>query len=750
MKKKNEYTNYYEIKINDNKYLYYTKNKKDGQLYESTKRQMKVDNLNFLSEFDFKNANKIKKVDEERLNISFINFKNFIYYGDLIILIVIIMYIFYIFLEPFDNKKFNYNKIFNVIYELGILVFYIIRYEKFLKFKNFLLDNEDTYKDKSIYDNKKYYYFPNKFFNLDSFPISISINIILIRIIYLFFPQKCHYYLNKEKYSSCFEGVLGEYTYIFIKSKIICVIILFILPFFEGSYFEFYDNLIYNWNTNPIKSIEISPKKDYEFAKIKTKKKSYSFYQWRYNYFKIEKLKKFDYINIYKNENGKICGKDGYGNDLYFPNDVECPINDIIIDNNNKNYEDYKEIKLDYGKSLYYTNKNISQNIIIDLKAIPSLYNYSFNLNLKRTNGLCEVLEDEIDELNRKECKYYSDLSLKAYRIIDDWDYKSFLSESSLATNKEIYGKDGRLNLVGITYFGFDPSSIKERKKMKTIGRYLIAFKIFFILQIICFVLSTFCIIFYFICNDLNLSLISFVWAIILLIFEIIMYLISLIARIKYIHNFIFKIIYKYEENENEYKCIICFYIIILIANFSLLFKSIHFYYYTFIDIKKDKNLTSNENGNNKNKEKNEKIENLQKNLDTERLKINKKNPLESNKNKNENKINKSKEEGNNPNILIQIKKKEKGSDNNTELSNINNKKEDNDKKVEKSKFQISESNIKHKCAICLEDPNQVIIAPCGHRCLCFDCYKKQKDFLKKCPICQKNIISFIEKIYDL
>ena len=465
-----------------------------------------------------------------------------------------------------------------------------------------------------------------------------------------------------------------------------------------------------------------------------------NYFIWRDNYFKIEKLENFNYVNIFKNKNGKICGKDNYGNNLYFPNDVECPINDIIIDNSNKNYIDYKEIKLTNNTSLYYTNKKISNKIIIELKANPS--NYQINLNLAHSNGICSYLEGYFDKL-KDQCRKDKYYGINSYIIIDNWNYNSFLLDT-LPSTRII---EGELSLLGITYFGFDPSTIKERKQIQAIKWIFLAFLIFQILMDILSILNG-------ILRSYTLCLFSFynflLILLILILFQIIIYLIALIMRINNIHNFIFKIIYKYEENENEYKCIICFYIIILIANFSLLFKSIHFYYYTFIDIKKDKNLTSNENGNNKNKEKNEKIENLQKNLDTERLKINKKNPLESNKNKNENKINKSKEEGNNPNILIQIKKKEKGSDNNTELSNINNKKEDNDKKVEKSKFQISESNIKHKCAICLEDPNQVIIAPCGHRCLCFDCYKKQKDFLKKCPICQKNIISFIEKIYDL
>ena len=71
---------------------------------------------------------------------------------------------------------------------------------------------------------------------------------------------------------------------------------------------------------------------------------------------------------------------------MYFPNDVECPINDIIIDNSNKNYIDYKELKLPDSKSLYYTNKKISNKIIFDLKANPEYYNLNFKFKKKQMN----------------------------------------------------------------------------------------------------------------------------------------------------------------------------------------------------------------------------------------------------------------------------------------------------------------------------------------------------------------------------
>ena len=72
-----------------------------------------------------------------------------------------------------------------MIYELGILIFYIIRYSEFVKFKKFLFVKEAIYKDKTIYDNEENYYFPNKVFNLDSFPVAISLNMLLIRLIYI-------------------------------------------------------------------------------------------------------------------------------------------------------------------------------------------------------------------------------------------------------------------------------------------------------------------------------------------------------------------------------------------------------------------------------------------------------------------------------------------------------------------------------------------------------------------------------------
>ena len=119
-----------------------------------------------------------------------------------------------------------------------------------------------------------------------------------------------------------------------------------------------YNNLIYNWNMNPISSISLYDnywQLNHNFA-------------WESDYFYIEKLNNFDYINIYTNTNGKICGKDNFGNNLYFPDDVDCPINKIFVSYSNTYLPGYQKLRLNNGKFLYYTNEYIEGKIVTDLR----------------------------------------------------------------------------------------------------------------------------------------------------------------------------------------------------------------------------------------------------------------------------------------------------------------------------------------------------------------------------------------------
>ena len=93
-----------------------------------------------------------------------------------------------------------------------------------------------------------------------------------------------------------------------------------------------------------------------------TSDNEFIFYEWENNYFKVERLNDYNYYNIYNNKNGKKCGKDSYGNYLYFPENIDCPINKIVITNNyiSSDIYNYKQLPLG-NKYLYYTNENIEE-----------------------------------------------------------------------------------------------------------------------------------------------------------------------------------------------------------------------------------------------------------------------------------------------------------------------------------------------------------------------------------------------------
>jgi hypothetical protein len=52
-------------------------------------------------------------------------------------------------------------------------------------------------------------------------------------------------------------------------------------------------------------------------------------------------------------------------------------------------------------------------------------------------------------------------------------------------------------------------------------------------------------------------------------------------------------------------------------------------------------------------------------------------------------------------------------------------------------------------CVICLANPIEWILAPCGHKCVCQTCGKIIKEKFKKCPICKEIIIGVLEKVID-
>ena len=199
-----------------------------------------------------------------------------------------------------------------------MLVCYIL----FIKVKQFLLNNEEVYniKEAKISELSEDY-FPNSFFNIDSFPIVISINIFLYYLFHCLFEKKgylnfCDYY-KESNYETSDKKFLN---------KILIIIPLFmdyiiIFAFDENIYYNLirrdFNDILFNWKTSPLKSIQLTDKtsSNYFFGKYKDNVVS----DWKGNYFNIEKMNSLNYKILYSKKEGKKCGKDNFGNDLFFP-----------------------------------------------------------------------------------------------------------------------------------------------------------------------------------------------------------------------------------------------------------------------------------------------------------------------------------------------------------------------------------------------------------------------------------------------
>ena len=280
---------------------------------------------------------------------------------------------------------------------------------------------------------------------------------------------KCCNLENNNKRES--NNKYFECSFIFIPILITSIIFIVLDRKNDIKLKNLFKEINYNWNTNPLKSIEISQEKNYEFGKITVAKcideefpdldpkYIYNLYKWKNNYFKIERLNNFNYFNIYQESNGKLCGKDSYGNNLYFPFNEECPINDIIISNSSfihQNFKNYKKIDLGSNTFLYYTNKNIEGKIIIDLKINNDK---GINLNIEKTNELCDYIDLSSLNISDTFCRYNDRLiNSHFYKIVDSSKAEEidndFLSIKN--SNHNVY-------LYSIYYLGVNSIIINEK-----------------------------------------------------------------------------------------------------------------------------------------------------------------------------------------------------------------------------------------------------------------------------------------------
>ena len=322
----------------------------------------------------------------------FTKLKNYSKYSDIICIVLSLSCFIFSICEPNANRMCSIFSIIDWIFTIINAVLFLIRYLLFIKIKNFYNEYEDGY--------------PRKYFNYDSIPISILIAMILFYILYLITPMKCHCCYkddtqnNNTKKYPCFNSDDDDTK---IKNRV--CLILFPINFFFIIFFIFdilndnriknnYDKIYNNWELSPIKIIT-----------------SHNYYNFTYS-FEYERFTKYNYYNILE-KNGKICGKDNKGNDLYFPDDEECPINDIYISEVNEAKPDYIIKNIDNKVFLYYTNQNIEGKIIIDVEIINE--NNKYKLNITNYEGIDINLKSYLNENFKKNMKKFKSLIVPKY-----------------------------------------------------------------------------------------------------------------------------------------------------------------------------------------------------------------------------------------------------------------------------------------------------------------------------------------------
>ena len=342
------------IQINENEYIFYTNENQLGKLYKS------------FSYYDFKknkedsfSIDEIKRKENNKLSNPIFDFKSYIKFCDVLCFLLIFLSLWCTIFETLED--YDIFKIYSFLLRIILIILQFIRFDKFIEMKKFFFDNKD------IYDTNDKNYFPNEIFNIDGFPLAVLINIFIYNFLFFLIPDKISCCESPECCECDFSG-FSVRKYKINREKPLFFGLLFFLPLYiayftlavldilnDNKIKDSYNKLIYNWNMSPISSISITNEYDDSNYRIR----------WKNDYFKFEKLNKFNYINIYSNKNGKICGKDNYGNNLYFPENEKCPINNIFVSEKNENLKGYTKLELHNGEFLYYTNEYIEGKIVI-------------------------------------------------------------------------------------------------------------------------------------------------------------------------------------------------------------------------------------------------------------------------------------------------------------------------------------------------------------------------------------------------
>ena len=221
-----------------------------------------------------------------------------------------------------------------------------------------------------------------------------------------------------------------------------------------------YNYLSKNWLNSPIKEIEIlsNPENtninEYDnqrilgFFKSGSKEKDLNIFKGKY--FKIKKYSPYYYPNFVgyfkSKKNNQKCGNDSQGNDLYFPKDKECPLNLILITNNNTICDSYnitcKYQELSDNEYLVTSNQNYDGEIITQLRI-------NYNNEICADSSVDTTFNTLLTDYEKKECnnEYGYD---KIYHKIGEENVYDFLNNNNIKNINVI-----KNDYISLSYRGY-------------------------------------------------------------------------------------------------------------------------------------------------------------------------------------------------------------------------------------------------------------------------------------------------------
>ncbi len=274
---------------------------------------------------------------------------------------------------------------------------------------------------------------------------------------------------------------IGTFLLFSLIPFILCIVLLTKKDFSDG----YIKDIRENWNKPPIYNIKSTDKNSVPLGSFNgIKDKTYSpnntevyFTKFRENYFEYErKDNKFNYPYIFKNqkENTKKCGVDSKGNGLYFPDNEDCPINYISINQSptETNIPNCKNIPLDKNNYLHYSNEYFNGQILVDFK-ISTRESPCTDANYD--NDICQHFETDCLNVDKKNCKG-NDENMDDYLKIDETDLKHLFSENDIKINEGVY-ENKKVYLFARTYKGLNRNFIENISKTKNLLNSIINIK---------------------------------------------------------------------------------------------------------------------------------------------------------------------------------------------------------------------------------------------------------------------------------